>query len=68
MLGLVDTYKQIPLSDQAFERDAYLAVYDPTSEKAAMFKQRVLPFGSIASVAGFLESFIGFVARREQPS
>ena len=51
---LSDAYKQVPLSDNAFELDWYLAVYDPSSKDAKMFKQRVLPFGSIASVTAFL--------------
>ena len=51
---LSDAYKQVPLSDNAFELDSYLAVYDPSSRGAKIFKQRVLPFGSIASVTAFL--------------
>ena len=51
---LSDAYKQVPLSDNAFELDSYLAVYDPSSKGAKVFKQRVLPFGSIASVTAFL--------------
>ena len=51
---LSDAYKQVPLSDNAFELDSYLAVYDPSSKGAKIFKQRVLPFGSIASVTAFL--------------
>ena len=51
---LSDAYKQVPLSDNAFELDSYLVVYDPSSKEAKVFKQRVLPFGSIASVTAFL--------------
>ena len=51
---LSDAYKQVPLSDNAFELDSYLAVYDPSSKDAKIFKQRVLPFGSVASVTAFL--------------
>ena len=51
---LSDAYKQVPLSDNAFELDSYLAVYDPSSKDAKIFKQGVLPFGSIASVTAFL--------------
>lgn len=54
---LADAYKQIPLSDRAFDLDAYLAVYcptGPTTNKAEIFQQRVLPFGSVASVTAFL--------------
>ena len=48
--GVSDAYKQVPLSDEAFDLDSYLAVYDPS----CFFKQCVLPFGSIASVTAFL--------------
>eukprot|EP00435_Cladocopium_sp_Y103_P070288 s2538_g35.t1 len=41
---LSDAYKQIPLSDQAHESDAFLAVYFPESGVAEVFRQRVLPF------------------------
>ena len=51
---LSDAYKQVPLSDEAFHLDSYLAVYDPECLSAKIFKQCVLPFGSIASVAAFL--------------
>ena len=45
-------YKQLPLSDDAFERDSYFVIFDPRSAKPAVFKQRALPFGSRASVTG----------------
>ena len=48
--GLSGACALVPLSDNAFELDSYLAVYDPSSKNAKIFKQRVLPFGSIASV------------------
>ncbi len=51
---LSDAYKQVPLSDEAFHLDSYLAVYDPGCSSAKIFKQCVLPFGSIASVTAFL--------------
>ena len=51
---LFDAYKQVPLSDEAFHLDSYLAVYDPSCSSAKIFKQCVLPFGSIASVTAFL--------------
>ena len=35
---LSDAYKQVPLSDDAFDLDSYLAVYDPNSESAKIFK------------------------------
>ena len=51
---LSDAYKQVPLSDEAFDLDSYLAVFDPGTSSAKIFKQRVLPFGSVASVTAFL--------------
>ena len=56
--ALSDAYKQVPLSDEAFHLDSYLAVYGPESSSAKIFKQCVLPFGSIASVAAFLRVFL----------
>lgn len=50
---LSDAYKQIPLSDSAYENDAYLAVYCPSSQEAKIFKQKVLPFGPVASVTAY---------------
>ena len=52
--GLSDAYKQVPLSDEAFHLDSYLAVFDPSCSSAKIFQQCVLPFGSIASVTAFL--------------
>ena len=51
---LSDAYKQVPLSDEAFHLDSYLAAYDPGCSSAKIFKQCVLPFGPIASVTAFL--------------
>ena len=51
---LADAYKQIPLSDHAFDKDAYLAVFCPNTGRAEIFQQKVLPFGSVASVTAFL--------------
>ena len=51
---LSDAYKQVPLSDEAFDLDSYLAVFDPGASSAKIFKPRVLPFGSVASVTAFL--------------
>ena len=52
---LSDAYTQVPLSDEAFHLDSYLAVYDAGCSSAKIFKQCVLPFGSIASVTAFLQ-------------
>ena len=55
---LSDAYKQGPLSDEAFDLDSFLAVYDPSSGSAKIFRQSVLPFGSTASVTAFLRVFL----------
>ena len=51
---LASAYKQVPLSDEAFEMDSYLVVFNPKTQSPEIYKQKVLPFGSIASVTGFL--------------
>ena len=58
--GLSDAYKQAPLSDGAFHLDSYLAVYDPSCSSAQIFKQCLLPFGSIAFVTAFLRVSLAF--------
>lgn len=50
---LADAYKQLPLSDEAFNLDSYLVVYSPRSKGPQVFQQSVLPFGSVASVTAF---------------
>eukprot|EP00435_Cladocopium_sp_Y103_P045778 s2261_g13.t1 len=51
---LSDPYKQLPLSDHAFDHDAFLVVFDLDSQSPCIYQQKVLPFGSIASVTSFL--------------
>ena len=51
---LASAYKQVPLSDSAYQLDSFLVVYNPHTEEAEIYQQRVLPFGSVASVAAFL--------------
>ena len=51
---LASAYKQIPLSDGAYELDSYIIVYNPHKCTAEVFQQTVLPFGSVASVTAFL--------------
>ena len=51
---LASAYKQVPLSDTAFELDAFLVVHNPLSGQPEVYQQKVLPFGSIASVTAFL--------------
>ena len=47
-------YKQVPLSEAACDLDGYLVVFNPHTGKAEVYRQHVLPFGSIASVTAFL--------------
>ena len=61
---LSDAYKQAPLSDNAFELDSYLAVYDPSSRDAKIFKQRVLPFGSHCVSHSLPQSFFVYLEDR----
>ena len=56
---LAAAYKQIPLSDEAYEMDSYIIVYNPDSGRPEVFQQAVLPFGSVASVTAFLRCAMG---------
>ena len=56
---LAAAYKQIPLSDEAYEMDSYIIVYNPDSDRPEVFQQAVLPFGSVASVTAFLRCAMG---------
>eukprot|EP00435_Cladocopium_sp_Y103_P073679 s288_g44.t1 len=38
----------------AFDNDSFLVVYDPGSQSPQIYQQKVLPFGSVASVTSFL--------------
>ena len=51
---LAAAYKQVPLSDAAYALDSFLMVYNPATKQPEVFQQRVLPFGSVASVTAFL--------------
>ena len=51
---LADAYKQVPLSDRAFEMDSFLVVFSPLTKGPEIYQQKVLPFGSVASVTAFL--------------
>ena len=59
---LEDAYKQIPLSQEAYKLDAFLCVYNPRTQQPQIFRQRVLPFGSVASVTAFLRCALGLWA------
>ena len=52
-------YKQLALDDSSFELDSFFVIYSATHGEPLIFKQRVLPFGSIASVTGFIRSGLG---------
>ena len=52
-------YKQLALDDSSFELDSFFVIYSVTHGEPLIFKQRVLPFGSIASVTGFIRSGLG---------
>ena len=56
---LAAAYKQIPLSDEAYEKDSYLVIFNPNTGKPEVYRQAVLPFGSIASVTAFLRCALG---------
>ena len=56
---LAAAYKQIPLSDEAYELDSYIVVYNPETDRPEIFQQAVLPFGSVASVTAFLRCAMG---------
>ena len=56
---LADAYKQVPISEESFEYEAFLVVYNPATQRPEIYKQRVLPFGSIASVTSFLRCALG---------
>ena len=47
-------YKQLPLSDSSFEMDSHFVIYHAEKGSSEIYKQKVLPFGSKASVSGFI--------------
>ena len=56
---LAAAYKQIPLSDDAYDTDSYIVIFNPLTGSPEVYKQAVLPFGSIASVTAFLRCALG---------
>lgn len=56
---LAAAYKQIPLSDEAYNMDSYIVVFNPNEGRPEVFQQAVLPFGSVASVTAFLRCAMG---------
>ena len=53
---LAAAYKQIPLSDEAYEKDSYLVIFNPNTGKPEVYRQA---FRSIASVTAFLRCALG---------
>lgn len=56
---IAPAYKQVPLSEEAYEKDSYIVIYNPETQQQEVFKQAVLPCGPIASVMAFLRCVIG---------
>ena len=52
-LDLASAYRQLAIADDSLCH-AYLSVYDPTKESAALFQQVALPFGSRTAVNAFI--------------
>ena len=52
-------YKQLPLSDEAFARDSFFVIFNHETQCPEVYRQRVLPFGSKASVTGFIRAAFG---------
>ena len=50
---LKSAYRQLAISDESL-KFSYLAVYDPTEDKAKVFRQLAVPFGSTKAVYFFL--------------
>ena len=59
---LSGAYKQLALSDTAYNQDSYLAIFNPHNKTAEIFKQKVLPFGAKASVTAFVRCSFGIWA------
>ena len=51
---LASAYKQIPLSDHAFDLDSYIVLFSPKTKGPLIYQQTVLPFGAVASVTAFI--------------
>ena len=56
---LKSAYKQLPLTDTSLELDSYFVIFSPTAKEPRIFRQLVLPFGSVASVTGFIRAALG---------
>lgn len=64
-LDLASAYRQIPICDDSL-RFAYLSVYCPKSQKAELFQQLALPFGSRAAVNALIRCarFLQWISAR----
>ena len=64
-LDLASAYRQLAIADDSLCH-AYLSVYDPTKESAALSQQVALPFGSRTAVNAFIRCarFLQWVAAR----
>ena len=49
-------YKQLPLSDSSYELDSYFLIFNCETNAKEVYRQRVLPFGSTASVTSFIRA------------
>ena len=49
-------YKQLPLSDASFELDSYFVIFNGSTGTSEIYRQRVLPLGSTASVTSFIRA------------
>jgi len=64
---LADAYKQVPLSESAFEKDAYLVVYSPVSKGPEVFRQKLSPSIWIGSFRyGIPQSLLRPVESRDE--
>ena len=54
--GLRAAYKQLPLSDSSYELDSYFLIFNCETNAKEVYRQRVLPFGSTASMTSFIRA------------
>ena len=50
---LASAYRQLAISEESYEF-AYLSIYNPLKNEAALFRQVALPFGSVTAVNAFI--------------
>ena len=49
-------HKHLPLSDSSYELDSYFLIFNCETNAKEVYRQRVLPFGSTASVTSFIRA------------